>query len=403
MPLYRDKVARELERSKAEFSDPEDRKRAVEAYRTASEDIHERSTKGEIEVRLGEYEQPGALPTGEFDEFDDLCVPFGQTWESHEAVNEWARECLEDRAVIAADGSQIDPVREFDRPVGLVQALWLVNHHSNKREFERDVEVEILTPEDLLMDDSDSGYMRVDTEEVAVARFELEMQVLGELIEEYSDVEPTPVAMYDGPLTLSFAQMFDQERRDRYAEALSKVLAASECHEVPFVGFTSGSKAGDIGTMLDRLGEISVSQKVQDFRMLLPYVENWGDRSQLYVCRRDSSLDWLSTSYRGETYDFSEDIAFCYMNTGSGFALDRVDMPRWIIDSGFSEEVLRVVRADAAVGRGYPEILSAADTDAVISREDREYFLDMYQDFAEENDIQLRWMDKALSKKRRRR
>ena len=55
MPLYRDKVARELERSKAEFSDPEDRKRAVEAYRTASEDIHERSTKGEIEVRLGEY------------------------------------------------------------------------------------------------------------------------------------------------------------------------------------------------------------------------------------------------------------------------------------------------------------------------------------------------------------
>ena len=202
MPLYRDKVARELERSKAEFSDPEDRKRAVEAYRTASEDIHERSTKGEIEVRLGEYEQPGALPTGEFDEFDDLCVPFGQTWESHEAVNEWARECLEDRAVIAADGSQIDPVREFDRPVGLVQALWLVNHHSNKREFERDVEVEVLTPEDLLMDDSDSGYMRVDTEEVAVARFELEMQVLGELIEEYSDVEPTPVAMYDGPLTL---------------------------------------------------------------------------------------------------------------------------------------------------------------------------------------------------------
>jgi len=399
MPLYRDKVARELERNKAEFEEPEDRKRAVEAYRSAFETVSEEATKEEIENRLEEYEQPGALPTAEFDEVGGLCVPFEQSWESHEEVNEWARECLEGRAVIAADGSQIDPVREFDRPVGLVQALWLVNHHANKR----DVEVEVLTPENLLVEDSDSGYMQVDREEVSVARFELEMQALGELIEEYSDVSPTPVVMYDGPLTLSFAQMFDQKRQDRYAAALSKVLAASEHHEVPFVGFTSGSKAGDIGTMLERLGEITVSQKVQDFRMLLPYLDDWGDRSQLYVCRRDNSLNWLSASYRGETYDFSEEIAFCYMNTGSGFALDRVDMPSWVVESGLAEEVLKIIRAEAAIGRGYPEILSAADTDAVISREDREYFLEVYQDFAEANDIELRWMDKALNKKRRRR
>jgi hypothetical protein len=402
MPFYRDKVARELERSRSEFDDPEDRKRAVEAYRAASEDVHGSNTKTEVENGLDAYEQPGALPTGEFDEIEGLCVPFGESWESHEDVNEWARDCLEGRPVIAADGSQIDPVQEFDRPVGLVQALWLVNHHSDKREFERDVEVEVLTPEDLLVED-DGGYMRVDDEEVAVARFELEMQVLGELIEEYSDVSPTPVVMYDGPLTLSFAQMFGQEQQDRYAAALSKVLAASEHHEVPFVGFTSGSKAGDIGTMLESLDEISVSQKVKDFRTLLPYLESWGDRSQLYVCRRDNSLNWLTTNYRGEAYDFSDQIVFCYMNTGSGFALDRVDMPKWVVESGLAGEVIKIVRAQAAVGRGYPEILSAADTDAVISREDRERFLELYQDFAEANGIELRWMDKALNKKRRRR
>jgi hypothetical protein len=91
------------------------------------------------------------------------------------------------------------------------------------------------------------------------------------------------------------------------------------------------------------------------------------------------------------------------MQIGSGPQLDRLDLPEWVLKEDLVDHVMSVIRSECGVGRGYPEILQAADADAVISRQDREEFLRMYQDFSDENDIELRWNNKALSKKRRRR
>ncbi len=403
MPLYDGEVARRLEDQAGDFEVPEERKESVREYRDAMDDVSSNYSKEEVEDALSEDEFPGALPTDEFDEVSGLSVDFDQSWSSHEEVNVWAVDVLENRVVVAADGSQIEPIDEFDQPVGLAQAVWLVNRHKRGRDYTRDVDMEVLTPEDLLYKDPNTGYVQVDEQEVSISRFELEMKVLCERIEEYADAERPPVVMYDGSLEISFIQTFDQKTQERYAEAMSRLLAASRHHEVPVVGFTSGSKGRDLAVMLEHLDAVDAPQKVRDFRVLLQELGSWGDRSVLFRTQRGSTMNRLSTSYHGSEYDFSDRLLFTYLNTGSGQSLDRVGIPKWVQEEGIVEDVLSTVRAQAAVGRGFPEILSAADADAVLSNKDRDRFLEIVQNFSEANDVDIRWVDKALNKRRRRR
>jgi hypothetical protein len=172
---------------------------------------------------------------------------------------------------------------------------------------------------------------------------------------------------------------------------------------VPVVGYTAGSKASDFAKMIERLDLVDTRQSVRDYQVIESVLENWGDRTLIFNSRRDNSLNWLQTTYHGVDYDFSKDILFTYLNTSSGPQVDRLDFPRWVQEEGFVDHVLAAVRAETGVGRGYPEILQTVDADAVISRQEREEFLRMYQEFSEEHDIELRWNNKALSKKRRRR
>lgn len=405
MPLYRNHVAQELENKKSEFSEKAINQKAVEEFRDAAQNLTSEFSSEEIKEALEDYDLPSALPTEEYSEDGELVVPFEEStdWSSHEAVNNWAKENFRGVTTVAADGSQIDPVTEFEQPVGLVQAVWISNSHMEDGEYERGVETSVLSPEDILFEDPNTGHIQVDNEEVPLSRFETEMRVLEKQIKELSDQSEPPVVLYDGPLILSFAQMFDEPVRERYGEALARVLAASKHHEVPVVGYTAGSKASDFAKMIEKLGLIDASSSVRDYQIFEEMTENWGDRTILFNSRRDNSLNQLQTSYHGVEYDFSERILFTYMQIGDGPQLDRLDLPKWILKEGLVDHVMSVIRSECGVGRGYPEILQAADADAVISRQDREEFLRMYQDFSDEHDIELRWNNKALSKKRRRR
>jgi len=404
MPLYKDKVAQELEGKKDEFSG-EISKEAVEEYQDAADELSENLSKQDIIDQLEKEEYPGALPTEEFENNQGMVVSFEKSsgWESHEAVNSWARDQIQGLTTIAADGSQIDPVTEFEQPVGLVQVVWMANHHSSEGEYEEEAETVVLTPEDLLFEDPNSGNIQVDDQEVPLTRFELEIQVLEKQIKEHSEDENPPVVMYDGSLILSFIQMFDQKAQERYSEALSRLLAASRHHEVPVIGYVSGSKATELSNMIQKLDLVDTGQQIRDYQFLEELMDNWGDRTPLFYARRDQTQNRLQTTYHGVEYDFSDKILFTYLDIGPGAQIDRVALPEWIHEQEMTEYVLSVVRAEAGVGRGYPEILQSVDADAVISRQDREEFLRMYQEFSNENDIELRWNNKALSKKRRRR
>lgn len=403
MPLYKDRIAKELEDKKREFDGGGFDKAVIDQFRDAAKEF---SSDIDVEIidKLETLQYPGAVPTEEFLEEEEWIVSFEESdsWNSHEAVNNWSRSQLENVTTIAADGSQIDPVKEFEKPVGLVQVVSIANDHTRSGDYEEDATVEILTPEDILYSDGE-GRKQIDDQEVDTKRFETEMQVLEKQIEKFSDREQPPVVIYDGSLLLSFTGKFDGEIQGRYAEAMSRLLAASRYHGVPVVGYVSGSVATDLSKMLDNLNLVDTGQTVRDYQMLQGFTENWGDRTALFKSQRDDTLETLHTTYQGEDFDFSDKLLFTYLDVGSGPQMDRIELPQWVVEESLFDYVISVIRGEAGVGRGYPEILQSVDADAVISRQDRQQFLRMYQEFSEENDIELQWNNKALSKNRRRR
>jgi len=120
---------------------------------------------------------------------------------------------------------------------------------------------------------------------------------------------------------------------------------------------------------------------------------------------------WLfETTYEGQTYSYGKDIYFSYLKVPPGAGLDRLEFPGWLRredgPEGYEslyEYVLTMVRAEAGVGRGYPEVLQQADTDAVLTHEDRQRFLRLLKEWGSANDVPIEWDAKALSKELRRR
>jgi len=178
------------------------------------------------------------------------------------------------------------------------------------------------------------------------------------------------------------------------------------------IGYVAGTNAVELSKMTRLLlkDDLGTDRTIPDARVLAGMMSPWGDSTVPFLCRRDGSVDALTTTYRGVEYDFSHEIHFSYLKVPPGEGLDRLEFPSWILDTdgpaGYDsmyEYALDVIRAEAGVGRGYPEVLQQADTDAVLDQQDRQQFLRLLQQWAKTNDIPLEWDAKALSKELRRR
>jgi len=129
-------------------------------------------------------------------------------------------------------------------------------------------------------------------------------------------------------------------------------------------------------------------------RIFDPFIDHWGDRSRLFSNRQDGAVDALATQYRGEAYDFWDDVLFAYLNIpGRG-------RPRSRRASGVGAAgrpggyVFDVVRAEAGVRRGYPEIIQQADANAVLDTGAKTGSA-LVQEFADEHDLPIEWDAKA--------
>lgn len=392
----------------------------VGRYREAFERLAGEWTGEEIRAALADASYPGAYPTDAFEAADSIVVPHPESddWEHHEAVNEWARDLLRDVPVVAVDGSQLGPTTEFNVPLAYVQSAWATNYHHPEGRLDRGVEGQLLTPEEITREPDTGEYRFVDGQLVGHRRFEHEGALLVERVAELAtardagELERTPVVFYDGPLIASFANPLKPETRERYIDTLSRVVAASHHHEIPLVGYVADSSATELVKMtrLVLREEFRSDRVIPDAHVLTELMGPWGDTTVPFVSRRDGSIDALEATYEGEQYEFRNDIQFSYLNVPPGPGVDRIEFPGWLWRSdgptGYDsmyEYVVAVVRAEAGVGRGYPEILQQADSDAVLDHQDRQRFHRIVQRWADANDIDLEWNAKALSKERRRR
>lgn len=355
----------------------------------------------EIHARLAELpdnQHSGALPTAEFDVTPTpLRLPFDQTWSDHQEARAWARTVLEGRTTVAVDGSQITPAPEYVPPVGAIQIGWFINPHRSGEAYIKDLEFEVLAPDDL-RDTSGDGDESFAVQTVNQVRFVRECRRLEWLMREYRGrpSDARPICFFDGSFIISFAGKISPDRAAPYIEAIRNLLQTSEELQIPLVGFVDNSRSRDVIAMLGYvLGETAIPEAT-DGDLLSPLLRKWGDRSPLFICDRH---DALSTTGKAAFY---RDVAFCYVRLTQDRPPARVEMPRWLVESGRAEAVLDVLRGECVVGTGYPYAIETADALAVISARDRERFYALFQQFAQNADIQFRQARKAYSKLQRR-
>ncbi len=167
---------------------------------------------------------------------------------------------------------------------------------------------------------------------------------------------------------------------------------------MPLVAFVDRSYSRDFVTMVDLVagtadgGPLSLSDAGL-FHDLLP---NWGDRSPVFYCARADKLS------RDDRVAFYPEVAFTYVRLTRDRPPARVELPRWLVEEGRTDDVLDLVRAECVVGTGYPYAVETADALAVISHADRVRFYQLFEQFARQSRLTLVLARKAASKIARR-
>ncbi|MEM6427223.1 MAG: DNA double-strand break repair nuclease NurA, partial [Cyanobacteria bacterium P01_D01_bin.128] len=173
-----------------------------------------------------------------------------------------------------------------------------------------------------------------------------------------------------------------------------RLVEASDRCRVPLVGYVDTSRARDLVSFLQAIDpQLPEAPELHDALILNTLMGGWGDRTPLYRCCRSGILQQYG--------DLQDQITFTYLKTNQGHPA-RLELPLWIYQSGRLEQVLNWVRAEVVVGGGYPYAIETADQTAVLQTQDRQLFLKILQDWAEQNQLNLRFSRKLISKIRRR-
>jgi len=269
-----------------------------------------------------------------------------------------------------------------------VQVASYVNHHTTDGRYALDTESAVLPPTEVVVGPEDGSYTYVDESQVQHARYERETETVRGLIEEYAEHDPPPVVIYDGSLTVSFANLFDDETRQRYIDSMAALLARvaptrSSCRRVH--RRLAVVRRGRLSTETPpyRTRRHGATARC---RYLRPMLDIWGSRTALFESQRDRSLQKLRTTYRGEEYAFGDRLPVCVRGLRRG-------VRAWTASKSHSGSVRRMRRPDGRAilcsstpsrpfGRkprlaSYPEAIQVADSEAVLTGSDRDRLIRM--------------------------
>ncbi len=402
--LYRTRLINELHLRRGDFAEYEQTTRG-ELQEVAAR-LHALASESSSDVRERLSSARVSFPSAELDERSGLAVSFGHPWRSHEEARVWAADVLRTRVTFAADGSQIYPGREISLPVAAVQVASFENPHTPDGSYTKEAHFKVVTPNELL--EGDRVYESPE-QVVGVRRFELEARTICEFLERRrgwrARGERAPLAFLDGTLLISSRRKSTELLfSKRYAAALAELINLSRETEVPVVGFIDHSFAPDVRDALEALDAALPRTQVYDAQILRApaaagkarLLDAWGDRTIFWHCRRQNLADAF--------YDAGGHplVGFVYLQTTGEGHPARVDVPAWVYEAGLLDEVIDAVRAECVVGNGYPYSIETADAAAAMTARDREQFLRVMQDFADEQRLDFRISRKPTSKIRRR-
>lgn len=361
----------------------------LQLYLAALNQMSQQSDRTLLESLNG-MKDCGARPLEPFGKRPGWVIPSNLVWQNREESLAWVRDRITGVSTFSVDGSQIYPSKDFSIPVALVQIGWYENLHLPTGEYQKDVALDVLTPNDLRVGRGDLADRRVN-----LRRFEMETDRLIQYMEERAG-EQNCLAFFDGSLVVTFAEAFDEETRTFYVKCIRKLLQASEDYRVPLIGYIDTTTARDLTEMLQRLANLPEGKAIHDAQLFnRSKIEmKWGDRTPLFLCQRPGVRDLY--------HEQADRIAFTYLKTNRDHYPVRIEMPLWIYEKGWHDRILDWVRAEVIIGGGYPYVIETADQVAVLKTEDRQTFYRLLQEWAEQENLQLRLSRKMVSKVRRR-
>ena len=401
--IQRDKIVVQLHANRDRFSEFDGSFRdEIRKYREALDQLSA-IPREELNRRLADEQTPGALPTSELELAPNLCLNFKQSWSNHQEAREWARSVLLDHPTFAIDGSQIKHDPDYSIPIAAVQVAWFENHHTLDGRYTKDVKINVLTPDDLIVEYDGESF--ISEQKVSLKRFELEVETMCELIEKLAKERdpngPLPLAFFDSSLVISFADRLQGEMKDKHIGAMLRLLRCSKDTGIPIVGYVDMSYARDLTNMIARCFALKESQKVCDAALVDLSLNHWGARTPVFICARGSA-DRKQKGVLESFAEFQQGIGFVYLKTTSNLPPARLEIPIWVYQAGLLDQVIDLVRAEVVVGNGYPYVIQTADAAAVISAHDRQAFYEIFQRFASEQGVPLQISQKATCKHRRR-
>jgi len=366
----------------------------LQRYRAALRQFFQLSEEGRSHL-LSQYpgDDLGARPIESLADTPQGVVSWPLQWDNREQSLAWARDRLLNVTTFSVDGSQIYPGKDLSIPVALVQIGWYENRHSPDGAYEKDVSVDLMTPQDL----REGGQGDPVDRRVNMRRFQLETQRLTDYIQSRKAQSPSlsekTLVFLDGSMVASFAEPFDEANQQFYVDCLLPLLQASEAQRVPLVAYIDTSYADDLVRMLRLLYDLEPADAIHDAQILNALMQ-WGDRTPLFLCERPGILNRYEHHRRR--------IAFTYLKTTRDNYPVRLELPLWLVEAGLADTVIDWVRAEVIAGGGYPYAIETADQTAVLQVGDRQLFFRLLQEWADKQGLDLRFSRKMVSKARRR-
>ena len=313
-------------------------------------------------------------------------------WNSREDSMAWVRQTLSGVTTFAVDGSQIFPSKDLSIPVALVQIGWFENPHDATGFYEKDIDVDVMTPSDLKASHSGDPVDR----RVNFRRSQMEIDRLVQYMEDRAEAVADGhrcLVFFDGSLAATFAKNFEPELCKDYVQCFLKLLRASQNYRVPLVGYVDTTYASDLTVMLQQVFALPKIPSIHDAQLVNPYMK-WGDRTPILRSQRSGIV---------QAYEEQNDqLTFTYLKTTRDGYPARLEMPLWMVDDGIANQVIDWVRGEVIIGGGYPYVIETADQTAVLRSSDRQVFFRILQEWSEELDLNLRLSRKMVSKVRRR-
>jgi hypothetical protein len=378
MPLKPSQIVQLLQEKREEFSSfDEETFKLLELYRSALKQAMGRD-RADLTQDLSTVRDCGALPLDALNQ-QSWILPFPHQWQNREASLAWVREQLLGVSTFAVDGSQIYPGRDLSIPVALVQIGWFENLHVPDGEYVKDIATDVMTPAELRSEQGDMADRKVN-----LRRFEMEIERTILYFEDNRESD-TALAFFDGSLVASFAEAFDDKLRQKYVNAVCKLLEASQYFRVPVVGFIDTTSARDLTAMLRCLYDLPEPGAIIDAQLLNRITREgmqWGDRTPIFRCQRSGILSQYTEA--------SGPICFTYLKTNRDSLPARLEMPMWMYEAGITDRVIDWVRGEVVIGGGYPYVIETADQVAVVTGADRQAFFKLFQKWADAENLQLR-------------